>query len=203
MIHAYNELYLNSVIHNVGGIFDIAINAEQIDADSFALQFAGSAVAKEIEAAAPNYLAGKSSTEMLSEILGRGCNYTNIPMYRSPEYWAGWVLAYTQWSLNRTFEELLSAISFSRIVALYNPYHEAEEQKTVDLIDKLLSDEPPLKRIRTLRKLSQSQLAKLSGVKLRTIQSYEQGDIDIAKAQGEILYSLAKALDCTIEELLK
>lgn len=203
MIHAYNELYLNTVIHNVGGIFDIAINAEQLDADTFAAKFASSVVAKEIEAASPNYLVGKSSTEMLAEIIDKPCNYTNIPMDRSPEYWAGWILAYTQWSLSRTFKEILSAISFSRIVALYHPYHEAEEAKTVELIRKLLSDEAPLKRIRTLRRLSQSQLSKLSGVKIRTIQSYEQGDIDIAKAQGEILYSLAKALDCTIEELLK
>jgi hypothetical protein len=36
MIHAYNKLYLNTVMHNIGGLFDIAINAEQIKADEFA-----------------------------------------------------------------------------------------------------------------------------------------------------------------------
>jgi hypothetical protein len=69
-------------------------------------------VAKEIEAASPNYLVGKSATEMLSEILDKPCSYSNIPMERSPEYWAGWILANAQWSLNKTFKEILFAISF-------------------------------------------------------------------------------------------
>ena len=53
------------------------------------------------------------------------------------------------------------------------------------------------------RKLSQKQLAELSNVKLRNIQCYEQGDIDIANAKAETLYALAKVLDCSIEDLLK
>ncbi|MDD4291055.1 MAG: helix-turn-helix transcriptional regulator [Clostridia bacterium] len=173
-----------------------------MDADDFAEMFAESQVAKEIEAAAPNYLVGKSSTEMLSEILDKESQYVTIPMNRSPEYWGGWVLAYTQWSLRKSFKEILSAISFSRIVSLYNPYHEADEGKTVDLIRKLFPTESALKRIRTTRKLSQTQLAEISGVKLRSIQCYEQGDTDIAKAQGETLHALATALDCSIEDLL-
>ena len=52
------------------------------------------------------------------------------------------------------------------------------------------------------RKLSQSQLAKASGVSLRMLQKYEQGDRDIKKAQAETVYKLAQALDCTIEELI-
>lgn len=143
MIHAYNEIYLGSVMRNIAGVFDIAVNAEMMDADTFANNFAGSDIAKEIEAAAPDYLAGKSSTEILSELLGRRCNYTNIPMNRSPEYWAGWVLAYTQWFLNKPFQRILSAISFSQIVSLYHPYHEADEQKTAELIKELISSECP------------------------------------------------------------
>ncbi len=54
-----------------------------------------------------------------------------------------------------------------------------------------------------LRNLSQKQLAELSGVKLRSIQCYEQGDIDIRNAQAKTLYALAKVLDCTIEKLIQ
>ncbi len=58
----------------------------------------------------------------------------------------------------------------------------------------------PLKDIRTKRNLSQSQLSILSNIPLRTIKAYEQGSVDIAKAQAETLYALAK---CTIEDLIQ
>ena len=92
---------------------------------------------------------------------------------------------------------------FSKLVCMYYPYHEADEQKTVEIIAKLFSPVSQLKTIRQKRKLTQEQLAEISGVNLRSIRSYEQGDNDIGKAQAETLQMLAKALDCTIEELLK
>ena len=60
-----------------------------------------------------------------------------------------------------------------------------------------------LKRIRTEEGLSQSKLAEASGVNLRMIQHYEQGEKDINRAEGMRLYQLAKALGCTIEDLLE
>lgn len=59
-----------------------------------------------------------------------------------------------------------------------------------------------LKKHRIEKGFSQSQLAELAGMSLRTLQHYEQGERDINKAQGLILFSLAKALGCTIEDLL-
>ena len=59
-----------------------------------------------------------------------------------------------------------------------------------------------LKEKRMQRKLSQFQLAKESGVSLRMLQKYEQGDRDIKKAQAETVYKLAKALNCKMEELI-
>ena len=50
--------------------------------------------------------------------------------------------------------------------------------------------------------LSQSKLAKLADVKLRSIQMYEQRRNNINKTQGETLYKLAKVLACNIEDLL-
>lgn len=60
-----------------------------------------------------------------------------------------------------------------------------------------------LKEYRENNNLSQSKLSELSGVNLRTIQSYEGGLKDINKAQALTLYKLAKVLNCTIEELLE
>lgn len=50
--------------------------------------------------------------------------------------------------------------------------------------------------------LSQSQLAKASGVAVRNIQAYEQNENDIRKAQVGTIQALAKALDCDIEDLI-
>ena len=63
--------------------------------------------------------------------------------------------------------------------------------------------ETNLKRIRMAKGYSQKQLAELAGVSLRSIQMYEQRQKDINKAQSDSLFRLAKALDCTMEDLLE
>lgn len=60
-----------------------------------------------------------------------------------------------------------------------------------------------LKRIRTAAGLSQSQLAELTGISLRSLQHYEQGSRDINKVQGLTLLTLARALNVTIEDILE
>ena len=203
MIHAYNEIYLNSVMRNLAALFDMAINAEQLDANEFAQSFASSDVAKGIEKGMPDILVGKSATELLSLILDCNLEYDSVPMDRTPEYWAGWVLAYAQWSLNRSFAEIINVMPFDKLVRMYYPYHEADERKTVEVIAERFPKVSALKLIRQKRKLTQEQLALLSGVNVRSIRSYEQGDNEIGKAQAETLQMLAQALDCTIEELLE
>ena len=203
MIHAYNETYLNSVMHNLGAVFDIAINALEIKIDLFVDIFANSKIARGIERGVPNILAGKSATEMLMIILEKDIDYNLVPINRTPEYWAGWVLANAQWYLNKTFKEIISVMPLSTLINMYYPYHEADEMKIIEKIKVHFSQVSSLKMIRKKRKLTQEQLAMLSGVNVRSIRSYEQGDNDILKAQGDTLLMLARALDCTVEELLQ
>ena len=203
MIHAYNETYLNSVMHNLGAVFDIAINALEIKIDLFADIFANSKIARGIERGVPNILAGKSATEMLMIILEKDIDYNLVPINRTPEYWAGWVLANAQWYLNKTFKEVISVMPLSTLINMYYPFHEADEMKIIEKIKVHFSQVSSLKMIRKKRKLTQEQLAMLSGVNVRSIRSYEQGDNDILKAQGDTLLMLARALDCTVEELLQ
>ena len=59
-----------------------------------------------------------------------------------------------------------------------------------------------LKMIREDCQISQSQLARLSGVSIRTIQAYEAGARDLNLANGETLYRLAHSLKVPIEKLL-
>lgn len=60
-----------------------------------------------------------------------------------------------------------------------------------------------LQRLRESKGLSQSELAKKSGVSIRTIQAYECGSRDIMKAQVQIVVKLADALGCDIREVIQ
>ena len=59
-----------------------------------------------------------------------------------------------------------------------------------------------LKFMREDRGMSQSELAKKSGVPLRAIQAYEQGYKDINKAQVVTVLQLAEALECDVYEII-
>lgn len=59
-----------------------------------------------------------------------------------------------------------------------------------------------IKRIRESKNLSQSQLASLAGVQLKTIQKYESGERDINSAQAGTLHRLAFMLGCNIEDII-
>lgn len=124
-------------------------------------------------------------------------------MAASPEYWVGWVLAYTQWYTCKSFKEIITAYPCSKLLLNYFPYHEMDIMNAVNLIKNHLPLEPTLKLLRKKRQLSQDELSKISGVPLRTIRAYEQRKLDISKAQGETLYNLARTLDCSMEDLIK
>ena len=59
-----------------------------------------------------------------------------------------------------------------------------------------------LKFMREEKGLSQSELAKASGVTLRNIQAYEQGYKDINKAQVITVLQLSEALECDIYNII-
>ena len=89
---------------------------------------------------------------------------------------------------------------------MYDPYHEMDIRQFVDHMNELMrlrTNISNLKRIRMDAGLSQSQLARESGVPLRTIQQYEQRQKNINKAQAEYLLMLASSLSCNPEDLLE
>lgn len=59
-----------------------------------------------------------------------------------------------------------------------------------------------LKRMRESMGMSQSELAKRSGVNIRMIQHYEQGQKDIDHAWAIRVVRLAEALDCGIKDIM-
>lgn len=59
-----------------------------------------------------------------------------------------------------------------------------------------------LKKIRTEKGISQSELSKRSGVNFRMLQHYEQGIKNIDGAKIETLANIARVLNCGISEIL-
>lgn len=60
-----------------------------------------------------------------------------------------------------------------------------------------------LKLMRIKRGIKQAELSARSGVPLKCIGNYEQLRRDINRARVDIVYRLALALECQIEELLE
>jgi len=87
---------------------------------------------------------------------------------------------------------------------MYHPLHEADIQKFVDVANNIIfQKETNLARYRKNASLSQIQLSKYSQVSLRSIQLYEQRQLNINTAPAFKLLRLSRVLGCTIEDLLE
>lgn len=211
MIHAYDEVYLGKARGNLGRMLDFAVYDLHYNLTDFFDLFLSSGVASRFEKGDYTLLAGRSGVELAYEVLDRaGVGHPRIkPRFsadRSPEYWAGWALAYYQWKTALSFVEIISVIPIKEILSFYQPYHEMDIRQFADRMDKLYRDRNPdtnLKRLRRAAGLSQSELAELSGIPVRTIQQYEQRQKSINKAQAEYLFALSQALCCEMEQLLE
>lgn len=211
MIHAYNELYLNDAMKNLANAFDYAINVCGEDADWFSKIFVQSGVAHQFEIGNPSIISGKSGEELVVDIFSKVYPNKKIPLpclslERSKEYWAGWALAQYQWKTSKRFEDIFSHIPLSEIINMYSVFHEMDISCFIESMEERYNEvvlDTKLHKIRESRELSQSELAKISGVSIRSIQLYEQRVNDIDKAQAHTLYKLARTLGCNIEDLLE
>lgn len=211
MIHAYGEIYLSKAQTVLGDAFDYAVNVCGIPGDDFVKLFTASQVSRRMENGEPAYLMGRSGIEAAREIVieTKGLEL-RIELHehfeRSPEYWIGWAVAYYQWFSGRKFSEIFEAVPFEKLQKMYYTLHEADITKFVDIVDARIRECFPdtnLKRIRTIYGCTQAELAEMSDVSLRSIQMYEQRNKNINKASVDTIYRLAKALGCTVEDLIE
>ena len=211
MTHAYQEIYLSKAQSVIGDAFDYAVNTCAILGTDFVKLFIASSVSKRMENGEPAYLAGKSGIEIVREIVAetKGQELQIEPQEhfgRSKEYWIGWAVAYYQWYSGRKYSDIFKVFSFEDLQKMYYTLHEADITKFVDIVDSKIKEyffETNLKRIRTAYGFTQAELAERSGVSLRSIQMYEQRNKNINKASADSMYSLAKALGCTMEDLIE
>ena len=122
-----------------------------------------------------------------------------------PEYWCGWILAYYQWHSGKSFASICRQIKFPLLMDVYGVLHEADPSKAVDVFDQIMArkEETNLAYYRKMKGHSQSQLAKASGVSVRSIQLFEQRKSNINNAQYNHLSAIAKVLGCEAGDLLE
>ena len=211
MTHAYHEIYLSNAQAALGSAFDYAINTCKIPGNDFIKLFLASSVSKRMERGEPACLAGKSGIELAMDIVietkGQELRIEQQTNFnRSAEYWIGWAVAYYQWHSGRTYSDIFKVLSFDDLYQMYHPLHEADISKFTDIVDAKMKEyfpETNLKRIRTTYGCTQAELSERSGVSLRSIQMYEQRNKNINKASADTVYSLAKVLGCSIEDLME
>lgn len=208
---AYNECYLLDAKKHLATCFDYAINDCKMNQDDFLFMFLNSNYSKLFETGDPGVISGRSGIELARDIISeRNKNFVFVEreykLSKTKVYWALYYLAEYQWKIGRSFKDIFYRITLKDIIDMYHPYHEMDVSKFIEDLDNIILTKnvnAKLKTIRTQNGLSQSELAKLSGVNLRSIQMYEQKQNDIDKAQAKTLYSLASVLHCNIEDLLE
>lgn len=211
MIRAYSESYLNDAKQNLAECFDYAVNDCQFEPVLFSKLFVQSGYADKFERGNPAVVAGMSGIELAKKVMMYAYPNWNFPerifsAERSEIYWTGWALAEYQWMTCKRFQDIFSKISLPEIFSMYSVYHEMDIAHFIEDLNKKYDSrigETRLKKIRENRGISQAELAKLSGVKLRSIQMYEQKVNDIDKAQAGTVYKLSRVLGCAIEDLLE
>ena len=170
-----------------------------------------SGYADKFERGNPAIVSGMSGIELARKVISYAYPNRTFPVEfisgdRSNIFWAGWALAEYQWITCKRFKDIFSRISLTEIISMYSVYHEMDIEHFVEDMTKkynAIEQETRLKTIRENRGISQTELAKLSGVKLRSIQMYEQKVNDIDKAQVGTVYKLSRVLGCTVEDLLE
>ena len=212
MTTAYNELYLDDAMHNLADMVEYAVCDLGFEPDEFFGWFVSSGIASKFEKGNPKYITGMSGVELAEAVLNK-INVTfatkepSFSMDKGREYWAGWILAYYQWSTGMRFEDIIkNGLPLSKVMSMYI-LHEADESKFVENANEIIARNKKnrntrLQEIRKSRGFTQQQLSDASGVKVRMIQLYEQRQNDLSKARFEVVLSLAKALGCEIEDLI-
>lgn len=193
---------------NLGTMFDFAVNCCNLNGDDYWDMFICSGAAQQFENNNPKFVSGKSGEEIVYDVLsavGKSSDCVKpLPrLGRTPEYWAGWALAQYQNATDLSYKSIHQIVSFDELMDMYKTLHEAPIEKFIEILNnKKKNSQTNLKLQRERMGLSQSQLADMSGINIKTIQAYEQRQKDIKSAKFETLQKLASALGCEIADLL-
>lgn len=211
--HAYNESYLPYAMEALATMMDCGINSCGFSPDSFYQMFIASGVAEQFEKGNPKFIVGMSGAELADQvacrIMGKEIPSNDGRFSISPEYWAGWVLAYYQWKSAKSFRYLRNnGLDIEKVITLYHPLHEAGVEKFADVADEIIlhrikTSTNPLKLARERLGITQKELSQKSDISLRMIRAYEQNQQSLSCANFSTVSSLASALYIDTEEILQ
>lgn len=209
MIHAYDELYLDSAQRILGDAFDYALMTLQMEPELFQEIFLHSLASRQFAGGNPSYVAGITGCEFVRKIVkesGLELDFAEDVMYvdKSPEYWAGWALAYYQWLRCCSFRKVLEIVPVVRIIEMYPTFHEIDIQGFVAAIDERIRQRyrSNLAQLRERVGISVSDLSKNADISIKQLEALEQGEKELGKLQASTLYRLSRALHCSMEELM-
>lgn len=209
-MRAYDESYLNDAMETLGEALDYAVADCGQDADEFFAWFIASGVADRFGGGNPKFVAGMSGVELAREVQFRVVGKRNEttptqPLDRTPAYWTGWFLAYYQWYRAVRFEDMARCGLVPSALEERYVLHEADVTRAVAFADRLMEQSAAPTRLAALRHergLTQQQLAEAADVSLRMVQLYEQRQNDLGRAHAAVVLRLARAIGCTVEDLL-
>jgi len=209
---AYPAFYLPDAKRHLGACTDYLVRTCGWSVADVGQAYATSRLLSAFGRGDSGAIAGLSGIELAQRIASESSDETSTPSAmphttcRSPEYWTGWALAHLQWHLARPFSWILRRMPLETIRAKYAIYHEMDLSRFLEDVASAIRRircEPNLRRLRRAAGLSQTQLAKESGVHVRSIQLYEQRVQDINRASAESLRALSKCLSCAIEDIME
>ena len=142
-MYAYDKMYLDDAMKNLGEAFDYSAAVLDIHMDDFLDMFIASGIAEQFAGGAPKFVSGLSGTELVWEVLDRTGKNTDLPAPQieydcSPEYWCGWILAFYQWNTGKNFKDIRGYLPMREIYRLYPTLHEAAEEKFADVANAIL-----------------------------------------------------------------
>lgn len=212
MMNAYDISYLYDAQSVLGEYMECGTTHFGYEPDEFFRLFAKSHIGSLFGNGNPRYIAGISGCELAIDVIHEMTNEWkdvawDYDITKGPIYWGGYIYARYQWEKGISFLELYkNGITMDWVLSKYI-LHEAPEEKFINAADSYLLEvmdnkKSQLARLRAYWGLSQKMLSEKSGVSLRMIQLYEQGQNDLKSAKAETAVSLARALGCSVEELL-
>lgn len=210
MIHAYAADYVDDAQRTLGTMLDFGVNECGYGAAEVMNLFIGSGVARQFAAGNPTYVVGMTGCELFRAVLQRaGLQNPAVDdaMYldKSPEYWAGWALAYYQWYYDYTFSEILEAVPVDDVLRMYDTLHEADITKFVSVMDGRLAKVYKGTRFARMCEscgIAYAKLAEETGIPLEKIERWSsvRGSINAARAEDAV--KVSKAIGCDVGRLL-
>jgi len=124
-------------------MLDYAVYDCGCDGDAFFSQFICSGVATQFERGNPKFVGGMSGVEVALEVFRRATGNTpeaepSAAEDKSPEYWAGWSIAYYQRYTGIRFSDMVAnGLTVSRVCSMY-VLHEADVSKFAEAANQIV-----------------------------------------------------------------